>query len=202
MFAYLKGKIIEKNLSNESLILEVNNIGYLIFSNTRTLANLMNGQEIIIHTYMRSNDDGIKLWGLSSKAEKEMFELLISVSGLGPKSALNILNLLKVEDIISAINREDHKIISKAQGIGDKTSKKLILELKNKIKKISGVVNTENQSEPVFMDELRSILENLGFNTYDIEEKIREGAQANLANDLELWINFCLKNKSNTSLQH
>lgn len=194
MFAYLKGLVTEKNFATSSIFLEVNNIGYEIFSNTKTLSLLESKTEKTIYTILSAKDDGMKLWGFLSRAEKELFELLTTVSGVGPKAALSILNVLNVDDLISAVLREKSELISQAQGVGDKTAKRIILELKNKFSKISSSKQLSVASSFNSADDVSSILSNLGFSAIDIDKKLSAAKDKGLADDVEGLIRFCIAN--------
>ncbi len=192
MFAYLKGLVTEKNFSSSSFILEVNNIGYEIFSNTKTLSQVETKTEKTIFTVLAAKDDGIKLWGFLSRVEKELFELLTTVSGVGPKAALSILNVLNVDDLISAVLREKSELISQAQGVGEKTAKRVILELKNKLSKINTSKQLSKTSSFNSADDVSSILSNLGFSAIDIDKKLSQAREEGRADDVEGLIRYCM----------
>ncbi len=192
MFAYLKGLVTEKNFSTSSLVIEVNNIGYEVFSNSKTLSQLETKTERIIFTVLAAKDDGMKLWGFLSRVEKELFELLTTVSGVGPKAALSILNVLNVDDLISAVLREKSELISQAQGVGEKTAKRIILELKNKLSKINSSKQLSQTSSFNSADDVSSILSNLGFSAIDIDKKLSQAKEEGLADDVEGLIRYCM----------
>ena len=192
MFAYLKGLVTEKNFSSSNFILEVTNIGYEIFSNAKTLSQLETKTEKTIFTVLASKDDGMKLWGFLSRVEKELFELLTTVSGVGPKAALSILNVLNVDDLISAVLREKAELISQAQGVGEKTAKRVILELKNKLSKINSSKQLSQTSSFNSADDVSSILSNLGFSAIDIDRKLSAAKEKGLADDVEGLIRYCM----------
>ena len=192
MFAYLRGLVTERNLKNSSLILEVNNIGYEIFSNHKTLNHFSKDSEQIIHVYTQSNEAGIKLWGFSSRAERELFECLISVSGVGPKAAQNMLNVLNIEEIISAVLREKHELLREAPGVGPKTAKRIVLELKSKLSNINVGELTNNEYDSA--EDVSSILAGLGFSVIDIDKKLAEAHKQGVSDDAEELVRFCMKN--------
>lgn len=192
MYSYLIGIVQEKNYVNSSFVLEINNIGYEIFASTKTLSQLENGTNKTIYTIVSAKDDGIKLWGFLSRAEKEVFEILTSVSGVGPKSALSIVNSLNVDDIISAVIREKHDLISSAPGIGEKTAKRIILELKNKFSKINKNLNLSEDNSYKSSEDAISILSNLGFSSLEIDKKLSQARNSNIPDDPELLVKFCL----------
>ena len=131
MIAYLKGIIAE--VTPTRLVLEVNNIGYEIFISAREASELPGrGEEVKIYTYFIVREDAMQLFGFQSEDDLEMYRLLLNVNGVGPKAALGILSVLTADDVRFAVLSDDAKAIAKAPGIGMKTAKKLILELKDK----------------------------------------------------------------------
>ena len=132
MIAFLKGTIEE--ISEKSIFLDVNGIGYEIYMPTGSASMLPGvGEKIKIHTYLQISENGIGLYGFLSKDELNVFKLLITVNGIGPKGAVGILSALSANELRLAVLSDDDKAIAKAPGIGAKTAKKLILELKDKI---------------------------------------------------------------------
>jgi len=131
MIAYLKGIIAE--VTPTRLVLEVNHIGYEIFISAREASELpRRGEEVKIYTYFNVREDAMQLFGFQSEDDLEMYKLLLNVNGVGPKAALGILSVLTADDVRFAVLSDDAKAIAKAPGIGMKTAKKLILELKDK----------------------------------------------------------------------
>ena len=132
MIAYLKGIIVE--VTESRLILDVNDIGYLIYISGRDAANMPGrGEEVKIHTYLNVKEDALQLFGFLSEDDLEMYQLLLNVNGIGPKAALGVLSVLTPDDLRFAVLADDAKAIAKAPGIGNKTAQKLILELKDKL---------------------------------------------------------------------
>ena len=133
MISFVKGKLDSVTLS--SAIVDVGGIGYEINVGINTLSKLPSVEaEIKLHTYLQVKEDGVSLFGFLSKDELNMFNMLISVSGIGPKSAMNMLSQATPQDLMLAIISDDIAMMSKFQGIGKKTAGRLILELKDKIK--------------------------------------------------------------------
>ena len=131
MIAYLK--VIIAEVTPTRLVLEVNNIGYEIFISAREASELPGrGEEVKIYTYFNVREDAMQLFGFQSEDDLEMYRLLLNVNGVGPKAALGILSVLTADDVRFAVLSDDAKAIAKAPGIGMKTAKKLILELKDK----------------------------------------------------------------------
>lgn len=192
MFAYIRGKIRDKNLQNTSFVVEANGIGYLIQSNLKTINSLELNQESVVHTWLSSNEDGMRLCGFSTKAEKELFELLISVSGVGPKAALKILDTLSVDQFISAVIREEAKLISSTPGIGPKTAARIIIDLQNKLKKISPLKISANKFSS--SDDASSVLSGLGFSAIEIDERLKAAQENNISDDVEELVRYCIAN--------
>ena len=132
MIAYLKGDVI--SVSEDNVIIDVNSIGYNVKISARTVSQLPGiGMEVKIYTYMNVREDDISLFGFLDKEQLELFKLLISVSGIGPKGALAILSGMDDIELKYAIIAGNDKLIAKSPGIGIKTAQRLILELKSKI---------------------------------------------------------------------
>lgn len=131
MISFLKGYIEEK--SEKSIFLDVNGVGYEVYMPTGSASQLPSvGEEVKIHTYLQISENGIGLYGFLTKDELNVFKLLITVNGIGPKGAVGILSALTANELRLAVLVDDDKAIAKAPGIGAKTAKKLILELKDK----------------------------------------------------------------------
>jgi len=133
MIAYLKGELA---LVTESYaVVEVGGIGYEVYLPSSAIMGLPAiGSSIKLYTYLHVREDAISLYGFRSRDDLEMFKLLITVNGIGPKGALAILSAIPADDIRFAVLAEDVKTLAKAPGIGNKTAGKLILELKDKLK--------------------------------------------------------------------
>ena len=132
MIAYLKGEVAA--VGENRLVLEVNKIGYQILISGRDAADMPPvGEEVTIHTYLNVREDAMQLFGFLSEDDLEIYKLLISVNGIGPKAGLGILSTLSADDLRFAVLSDDVKAITKAPGIGAKTAQKLILELKDKL---------------------------------------------------------------------
>ena len=131
MISFLKGCIEEK--SEKSIFLDVNGVGYEVYMPTGSASMMPSvGEEVKIHTYLQISENGIGLYGFLTKDELNVFKMLITVSGVGPKGAVGILSALTANELRLAVLSDDDKAIAKAPGIGAKTAKKLILELKDK----------------------------------------------------------------------
>jgi len=132
MISFLVGVIEEKR--ENLLLLDVNGVGFELAVSSNTLSSLpMQGASVKVLTYMAVREDDISLYGFSSQEEKDLFNKLITVSGIGPKLAISILSGLSLSDLILAIINEDSKLLSKIKGLGKKTAERLCLELKDKL---------------------------------------------------------------------
>lgn len=131
MISYIKG--ILEDMSPGMVVVDNHGIGYQMMVPMRGESFPKIGQEIKIYTHMHVREDDVSLFGFLSKEEKEAFELLIGVNGIGPKVGLSVLSTLSVYELKMAVISEDVKTISKTPGLGPKGTKKLILELKDKL---------------------------------------------------------------------
>lgn len=134
MFAYLKGRLAYKY--NDYLVVEANGIGYRLFTALSTLESIGSvGDEVKVYTHLYVREDNISLYGFGTEEELGIFELLIGVSGVGPKAAISVLSSMTPSRFSLAVITDDIKALTKAQGIGTKTAQRIILELKDKINK-------------------------------------------------------------------
>ncbi len=117
------------------MIIDVNGVGYQIKTSLTTFSALPQGERCRLQTYLHIKEDAHTLYGFMTSAEKDLFLLLISISGVGPNTGLTILSSLTVEEVQQAILREDVRTIQQVKGIGSKTAQRIILELRDKIKK-------------------------------------------------------------------
>ncbi|MDR1939774.1 MAG: Holliday junction branch migration protein RuvA [Clostridiales bacterium] len=131
MYSYIKGKVAARD--GDKLIVENNGIGYELSVSYCTLSNVKIGADILIYTYLQVKQDGIALLGFLSAEEKSMFSRLITVGGVGPKSALAILGEIAPYDLAFAVAGGDSLKLSKVKGIGKKTAARIVLELREKI---------------------------------------------------------------------
>lgn len=132
MYAYIKGELAEIN--TDHIVIEAGGIGYQVFISLQTFDYLPSvGEDLKIYTYLYLREDAMILYGFLTKDDLELFKLLISVRGIGPKGGLAILSTLEADDLRFAILSGDAKAISKAPGVGGKTAQRVILELKDKL---------------------------------------------------------------------
>lgn len=169
MISYLEGKIIEKD--TESIILNVGGVGYLVHATPDLLQDAEVDQEISVWTYLAVRETALDLYGFKNKKEISVFKLLLSISGIGPKSAIAILSNATSETLISGIQSNDPAYLSKMSGIGKKTAEKIVVNLKDKVGTIefgdSNSTNSENHNV-VAIDALVS----LGYSERDARETV------------------------------
>lgn len=132
MYSYIKGELAEVN--TDHIVVETGGIGYMVYVPAQSLEYLPSiGDDIKIYTYLYIREDAMILYGFLTKDDLEVFKLLITVSGIGPKGGLSILSTLSSDDLRFAILSGDSKAISKAPGIGSKTAQRVIIDLKDKM---------------------------------------------------------------------
>ncbi len=180
MIAYLKGKLVIKSV--DYIVIDVQGIGYKVYMSKTAIDKFEEEKEIKVYTYLKVREDDISLFGFNSLEELHMFELLISVGGIGAKSAIAILSNITPSKFALAVITSDVNTLKKLQGIGPKTAQRIILELKDKIKTEEAIENQENtikQEEQIQedMEELIQALQVLGYRRYEINNilpKIKE----------------------------
>lgn len=174
MFAYIKGSLEMK--LNDSVVVEANGVGYKIYMAQNAIEKAGNLGDIVkIHTYYHVREDNISLYGFLTSEELRTFELLISVSGIGAKSALTILANIEPHNFALAIITNDEARLTKIPGLGKKSAQRLILELRDKMKKLEleEVAGEEEGAETQTNDNIQeaiSALQVLGYNRKEIEK--------------------------------
>lgn len=135
MIAFLKGRLVQREPAY--VIIEVNGIGYHVNISLNTFGDIKDAEAIQLYTHLSIREDAHVLFGFSTEAEKRLFQLLISVNGVGPNTAIVMLSYLSVQEMKAAILREDVPTLQAVKGIGAKTAQRVIIELKDKLKKES-----------------------------------------------------------------
>ncbi|MBS4031361.1 MAG: Holliday junction branch migration protein RuvA [Clostridiales bacterium] len=167
MFNYIRGKLIQK--TKNAVIIENHGIGYFLTVPATTLAQLINlGEEVKLFTYLAVREDDLSLYGFSSAEDLAIFELLLSVSGVGPKAALAVLSTLSTADFYLAVMHENVRTLTRVPGVGPKSAKRLIMELKDKVAAIGGEipvahVASDLQNPDAYNDAMEALLA-LGYN--------------------------------------
>ena len=168
MIAYLKGKVIDKRKGY--LVVEQSGIGYRVWVTATDYESLAKDSEAELSIYHHIREDLDELFGFSKAADLDMFELLLSISGVGPKVALNVLSQTSVANIEQAVSANDPSVLQSVGGIGAKTAERIVVELKNKLEvgEISGVA-TEGAVRDAF-----EALEGLGYRATDIRKVLKD----------------------------
>ena len=202
MYAYIKGELVEKNIDH--IVVEAGGIGYLIYVPAQSIDYLPDeGDQIKVYTYLYIREDAMVLYGFLTKDDLEIFKMLITVSGIGPKGGLGILSTLSADDLRFAILSGDSKTISKAPGIGAKTAQRVIIDLKDKMsleeafeKKLDnnadGVQKTLNSS---IKNDAVLALSALG---YSSAESLKAVSKVDITDDMDVEdvLKLALKNMS------
>ena len=171
MIGSLRGNI-DKIIDNQ-LIINVNGVGYLV-----EVADIVDftqdSKEIFLYIYTYVREDQLSLYGFKSIEERQLFEILLSVSRIGPKAAINILSNLSYDRFINAILTEDISLLKEVKGIGQKTAQRLILELKNKVDELAKNISIEKPQEVQDDEELYDALLSLGYSAKEVDKALKE----------------------------
>lgn len=197
MFAYLKGSLEVK--TRGYIIMDVNGVGYKIFMSETAIEQVGEiGQSVKVHTYLRVREDDMSLYGFNTNEELRMFELLLSVSGIGAKSAISILSHITPSTFALAVISNDIAKIKSLPGIGPKSAQRIILELKDKIetqenaKEIAQTITKQVEENEEKVSEAISALQVLGYSRKEIEKALENIEKENIS--VEDIIKQALKN--------
>jgi Holliday junction DNA helicase RuvA len=175
MIGRLRGIIVET--SHESIVLEVGGVGYQIAVTPRALSDLPGvGEEVVLHTHLHVREDQLALFGFGSSADKDLFGMLLGVSGVGPKVAMAMLGTMTYEQLSLAVATDDIGALTAVPGIGKRSAQKLLLELKPRMDVLDEVSMASGQ-----LGEVREALEGLGYGADEIR-----GTLANMPEDLPI----------------
>ncbi len=171
MISTLEGKITLK--AEKYALIETGGIGFKVFCSEKTLSKIPQiGSPVKLFTYLSVKETGWDLFGFLKFEELEMFELLITISGIGPKTAANILSYASVEDLQEAIVLGDETILSRVSGIGKKVAQKIVIELKSKIKKLAkGAGDKFKVADEI---EIIDALVALGYKVYEARDALKQ----------------------------
>jgi Holliday junction DNA helicase RuvA len=181
MIGYLSGKVISSKPTQ--LLLDVNGVGYEVSISISTFEKIVKKDTVNLFIHTNVKDDSISLYGFYNEAEKKMFELLISISGIGPKLALSLLSGIETTDLKEAIEIGDVSRIVSIPGIGRKTAERLILELKSKVGEV--IVAGEQSVHRGLKQEAVAALTTLGYNHTTAEKTVRQVLSSNNTSSLE-----------------
>lgn len=176
MYRYIKGVVVEKGL--DFVVLECNSIGYMLSASLNTINNIRLNEETKLFTILIVRDDEMSLCGFHEDEEREFFEYLVSVSGVGQKVAMGMLSSSSYYDIAKMIINAEEKNLTKLKGIGKKTAQRLIVELKDKLEKRFNVEGNEinfidkKPEVPIAQNEIYEALNSLGFKNNEIAKML------------------------------
>ncbi|MDD4476755.1 MAG: Holliday junction branch migration protein RuvA [Patescibacteria group bacterium] len=171
MISFIKGKVIANN-GAEMSILTAGGVGYKIAYNPANADKWPIGSEAEILTHLVAREDTLDLYGLASESEKELFIMFLSVSGIGPKTALHLLSLGAVSEINRAIGRGDIEYLTKVSGIGRKIAERILVELKSKIKNFE-FNNNEREDSGALSDVIDGLVA-MGYSVSDARETVKK----------------------------
>ena len=185
MIGYLTGKIVGKKPTN--ILLDVNGVGYSVNISITTFEKLPSQNEIVsLYIYTSVKEDAIDLYGFSTATEKEMFELLIGVNGIGPKLAQSLLSGIEVDELRHAIDEGNLSRITAVPGIGRKTAERLLVELRDKMNKLTEQFEPAEAGAPssIRSDAIAALV-NLGYNMKTAEKAVRNIMNTNTSATIE-----------------
>jgi len=192
MITHIRGRLVEK--SPTAVVIDCNGVGYFIHISLHTYSQLKDDESIKLLTHLQIKEDAHQLYGFATLMEREIFRLLISVSGIGTNTARTMLSSLTPKQIREGIAAEDVVLIQSVKGIGLKTAQRVIIDLKDKILKIYDIDETLLISDNTNKDEALSALEVLGFAKKNSERVVVKIISNNPDASVELIIKEALKN--------
>lgn len=169
MITHIKGRLVEKNPTD--VVIDCNGIGYLVHISLHTFSLITSDEGVSLYTHLQVKEDSHTLFGFAEKFEREIFRLLISVSGIGASTARTMLSSLHPNQVKNAIASDDVATIQSIKGIGAKTAQRVIIDLKDKILKVYDIDEVSLSESNTNKDEALSALETLGFNR-KLSEKV------------------------------
>lgn len=171
MISFIKGFLVEQN--DDSVIVDVNGVGFEIIMPPRAMVKLAGrGEKVLLYTHLQVLENEFKLYGFAEKEDIKLFKLLLGVSGMGPKGAVNVLDFVDPLGFYQAIASQDEKLLVKIPGVGKKTASRLIFELKDKIgsEQFTPIPGGDDNS----MDDVLEALEALGYGRSEIYSLVLE----------------------------
>ncbi|KXO00390.1 ATP-dependent DNA helicase RuvA [Aequorivita aquimaris] len=192
MITHIQGRLVEKNPTD--VVIDCNGVGYFINISLHTFSELPTSENVKLFTHLLIRDDAHTLYGFSGVAEREIFRLLISVSGVGASTARTMLSSLAPEQVLDAIAQNDIATIQSVKGIGAKTAQRVVLDLKDKILKVYGLSSISTGTSNTNKNEALSALETLGFVRKQSEKVVDAIVKENPQASVEMIIKQALKN--------
>lgn len=192
MIAHLEGRMVEKTPTE--VVIDCHGVGYSVNISLHTFSLLPDSEKVKLYTYLQIKEDAHTLFGFAEKAERELFKLLLSVSGVGAGTARTMLSSLEPRQIIGYIASGNTGAIQSIKGIGTKTAARVILDLKDKVLKLYDIEEVSAPGYNTNRDEALSALEVLGFNKKLAEKAIEKVLRETPAANVETIIKQALKN--------
>ena len=192
MITQVRGRLVEK--SPTEVVVDCNGVGYLLHISLNTFSSLSADENVVLYTHLSIREDAHTLFGFISKTEREVFKLLISVSGVGPSIARTMCSSMTSEEIQNAIASENVAVIQSVKGIGAKTAQRVILDLKEKVLKVFDIDAISFAKNNTNKDEALSALDVLGFNRKQSEKTVNAVLKENPEATVEKIIKLALKN--------
>ncbi|ULC59415.1 Holliday junction branch migration protein RuvA [Flaviramulus sp. BrNp1-15] len=192
MITHIQGKLTEKNPTH--VVIDCNGVGYMLNISLHTYSQIPDNEQLKLYTHLQVKEDSHTLYGFSSLAEREIFRLLISVSGIGASTARTMLSSLTPKQVREGIAGNDVALIQSIKGIGAKTAQRVIIDLKDKILKIYDIDEVSVSQDNTNKDEALSALEVLGFAKKQAERVVDKIMIAHPDANVETIIKQALKN--------
>jgi holliday junction DNA helicase RuvA len=192
MITHIQGRLIEKKPTN--VVIDCNGVGYVLNISLHTYSQIPDQENLKLYTHLQVKEDSHALFGFSSLSEREIFRLLISVSGIGTSIARTMLSSLTPKQVREGIAVEDVALIQSVKGIGLKTAQRVIIELKDKVLKIYDIDEGITSNSNTNSDEALSALEVLGFSKKQSERVVNKIISNNQDANVEVIIKEALKN--------
>ena len=201
MIGFLRGKV--EYISMDYCLLDVGGVGYRVFVSGNTRSQLKNGQETMLYTYLNVREDAMLLYGFLTQAEYELFQLLITVSGIGPKVAMGIIGAITPEALSQAVQNKNVKALTALPGIGKKSAERMILELKDKLhfsddgeftETGTGIVSGEI-GDDIYSEAMAALLA-LGYSQGEVSEVFSSFGSLDQEADVQMVIKMALRELS------
>jgi len=192
MITHIEGRLVEKNPTD--VVIDTNGVGYLLNISLHTFSQIPDNERLKLFTHLQVREDAHTLYGFSSKAERDMFRLLISVSGIGANTARTMLSSLTPKQVREGIAVGDVALIQSIKGIGAKTAQRVIIDLKDKVLKIYDIDEVSVEKSNTGKEEALSALEVLGYNKKQAERVVDKIVKLEADSTVETIIKQALKN--------
>lgn len=201
MIGFLRGKV--EYISMDYCLLDVGGVGYRVFVSGNTRSQLKNGQETMLYTYLNVREDAMLLYGFLTQAEYELFQLLITVSGIGPKVAMGIIGAITPEALSQAVQNKNVKALTALPGIGKKSAERMILELKDKLhfsddgeftETGTGIVSGEI-GDDIYSEAMAALMA-LGYSQGEVSEVFSSFGSLDQEADVQMVIKMALRELS------